>query len=171
MNAPLTAPAAEINRLHGEVQRLTTESRQALHAALAAAWQAGQLLLAEKARVRGPLGAGGWHLWLEQNFRGSRRTAQNYMRLARSVADLSFLQGLSLRQAYLKLGIATEPKHRTETAAVRLLPPHVRLAQRLLAALPSRRPAGKTERDTALRQDLRALYERLRQLYAVCDEP
>lgn len=168
MSEPGTTSAArEINRLHEEVTRLAAESKQSLHAALAAAWRAGQLLVAEKARVRRTMGGGAWLLWLERNFRGSRRTASNYMRLAETVADVSFLQGLSLRQAYLRLGIATEPKSRAESVHVEPLPPHVRLAAKLVRAL-------KTERDfdrlpvaqaTAYRQDLRALYEQLRRLF------
>ena len=160
--------AREINRLHEEVVRCTAESRQALHSALAAAWRAGQLLNAEKTRVRKTMGAGAWLIWLRQNFRGTPRTAQNYMRLAQCVADESFLKGMSLRQAYFRLGIATEPKSRAASVHVEPLPPHVRLAARLMRAL-------KDEtRDftqiappqlTAFRQDLRGLYEQLRRLF------
>lgn len=160
--------AREINRLHEEVVRCTADSKKALHVALAAAWQAGQLLNAEKKRVRQKMGAGAWLLWLRQNFRGTPRTAQNYMRLAQSVADASFLQGMSLRQAYFRLGIATEPKSRASSVHVEPLPAHVRLATRLVRAL------NEETRDftriapaqlTAFRQDLRALYEQLRRLF------
>ena len=53
--------AREINRLHEEVTRRTAESREALQTALVAAWRAGQLLIAEKKRVRRTMGgmAGG----------------------------------------------------------------------------------------------------------------
>ena len=58
MNPPASGvPAHEINRLHEEVVRQTEGSRQRLHAALVAAWQAGQLLLAEQKRVRRTMGA------------------------------------------------------------------------------------------------------------------
>lgn len=57
------------------------------------------------------------------------------MRLAASVAGVSFLQGLSLRQAYFRLGIATEPKSRAISVHVEPLPAHVRLATRLVRAL------------------------------------
>lgn len=40
------------------------------------------------------------------------RTAQRYMRPARSVSDPSLLGGLSLRQTYFRLGVATEPNRR-----------------------------------------------------------
>ncbi len=79
-----------------EVVRQTDVSRQTLHSALAAAWHAGHLLLAEKKRVRQAMGGGAWLLWLEQNFRGTPRTAQRYMKLTKGVADAAFLQGMSL---------------------------------------------------------------------------
>jgi hypothetical protein len=58
------------------------------------------------------MGRGAWLNWLEANFRGTARTAQRYMKLLKSVADLAFLRGLNLREAYARLGIATEPKRR-----------------------------------------------------------
>jgi hypothetical protein len=166
MSAPAPVPAAqEINGLHAEVVRQTGESKHALHAALAAAWRAGQLLLAEKKRIRRKMGGGAWLLWLEGHFRGSRRTAQNYMRLAETVADVSFLQGMSLRLVYLRLGIATEPKSRAGSVPLQTLPSHLRLAHRLLAALqPCAQPVTPEQRE-AYRQDLRPLYERLRLLF------
>jgi hypothetical protein len=157
--------ASEINRLHGEVVRQAEASKQALHSALAAAWRAGQLLLAEKKRVRRMMGGGAWLLWLQEHFRGSRRTAQNYMRLAETVADVTFLQGMSLRQVYLRLGIATEPKTRAGSVPLQTLPPHLRLAHRLLAALQPCAQPGTPEQREAYRNDLRPLYERLRLLF------
>jgi len=164
MNSPSGASAAdEINRLHEEVVRQTDSSKQCLHAALAAAWRAGQLLLVEQKQVRRTMGAA-WGQWLNEKFHGSRRTAQNYMRLAESVADVAAFQDLSLRQVYLRLGIATEPKSRTDSPRVEKLPPHIRLANRLLLAL-SLTSRSNPEQSAAFRQDLRALYERLRRLF------
>ena len=167
MNPPASAtPAHEINRLHEEVVREAEGSRRCLQTALAAAWQAGQLLLVEQKLVRRTMGAA-WGLWLEEKFRGSRRTAQNYMRLAESAPDIAGLQGLSLRQVYLRLGIATEPKSRTDSPHVEKLPPHVRLANKLLVALSTGDKASRAnpEQSAAFRQDLRALYDRLRRLF------
>ena len=93
--------------------RRITESKNALIGALEMSWRAGQLLLAEKERVRRTMG-GAWLLWLEQCFHGTPRTAQKYMRLAQTVDDVSTLRGMSLRQTYFRLGIATEPKSRAE---------------------------------------------------------
>jgi hypothetical protein len=160
--------AREINRLHAEVVRSTEQSREALHAALVAAWQCGRLLIAEKQRVRRTMGGGAWLQWLQQRFKGSRRTAVRYMALAASVEDVAFLRGLSLRQAYFRLGIATEPKSRASSVHVKPLPEHVRLATRLLRALNeetgdvSRLPPAQV---AAFRQDLRALFEHLRRLF------
>jgi hypothetical protein len=128
--------ALEVNRLHAEVERLTAESMESLTAALAAAWRAGRLLLTEKRRVRRTMGAA-WGLWLEQNFHGSARTAQRYMMLAKSVTDVAVLRGMSLRQIYFRLGIATEPKSRANAVHLPALPPHIRLASRMLGALKS----------------------------------
>lgn len=159
--------AAQINRLHEEVRRHTAHSRELLHAALIAAWSAGKLLLAEKKRVRETMGRGAWGSWLEQNFHGSRRNAVRYMRLAETVPDTSVFQGLSLRQVYFQLGIATEPKSRAESVRVAPLPTHVRLATRLIRALKLEADFARLSPDqiTAYRQDLRALYERLRPLF------
>lgn len=157
--ATLPTVATEINRLHEAAQHLAAESRQSLNGALTAAWQAGQLLLAEKKRVRRRMGAGAWLLWLEANFHGTPRTAQRYMKLARSVADVAFLRGLSLRQAYARLGIATEPKPQGSQPLAHRLPAHLVLVNKLLRAL--KHPPCGTNRDT-LCHDLRQLYEMLR---------
>ncbi|MFZ5495493.1 MAG: hypothetical protein ACOZE5_09190 [Verrucomicrobiota bacterium] len=162
--APLPTVAAEINRLHSTVTQETAASRAALNGAITAAWQAGHLLTAEKKRVRRTMGAGAWLLWLEANFRGTPRTAQRYMKLARSVADVAFLQGMSLRQAYARLGIATESKERG--VLKHRLPSHLMLANKLMRALkraPGRLGPGSREN---FRRDLRPLYEALHPLFA-----
>jgi len=156
------SPAEEINRLHEEVVRQADDSRKCLHAALLAAWHAGRLLLAEQKRVRDTMGAA-WGHWLDEKFSGSRRTAQNYMRLAESAPDVLAFQDLSLRQVYLRLGIATEPKSRANSPRVAELPAHIRLANKLLVALKAYE--RKPQAPEAFRQDLRALYERLRRLF------
>jgi hypothetical protein len=164
--APVASTAAEINRLHAEAQRHAADSRTALTAALQCAWRAGQLLVSEKKRVRRTMGAGAWLTWLAANFRGSRRTAHRYMCLASTVSDPAFLRGLSIRQAYLRLGIATEPKSRAETVTVDMLPAYIRLAGRLLRALRAearrKHPPGGSD---LIRRDLADLYHQLRQLF------
>lgn len=164
---PSSASAAEINRLYEEAARLSEESSTALHGALVAAWQAGHLLLEEKKRVRRMMGPGAWVLWLEQNFHGAPRTAQRYMLLAKSVTDVSFLAGMGLRQAYVRLGIATETKTPAAVAPVPPLPRHVSLANKLLSVLTvkSMRAALNPQKQSAYQRDLRALYERLQVLF------
>lgn len=162
---PAPSQIGEINRLHEVVQRCSADSRAALNAALTAAWHAGRLLLAERERVNAILLKGGWSRWVGKNFRGSLRTAYRYMRLADSLTDVSFIGGLSLRQAYFRLGIATEPK-KAHPHPVEGLPDYVRLATRLVCAL---RRAKARRKDAATvehyRRDLRALYEQLQPLF------
>ncbi len=166
MNPALeTSVAAEINRLHEQAKSCSFQSRRALTGALSAAWQAGQLLLAEKKRVRQSMGPGAWLLWLEANFKGTARTAQRYMRLAQSVADVAFLQGMSLRQAYARLGIATEPKGSGQRRLRHRLPAHLVLANRLVRALRRKPGQSSEEQAEAYRRDLRALYDKLRQWF------
>ena len=155
----------EINRLHAEAERLSAESRDVLDAALVSAWKAGQLLAVEKRNVRRSMGPGAWQLWLERHFSGTPRTAQRYMLLAKQVSDVSFLNGMSLRQSYFRLGIATEPKLATRVGLVNRLPKYLTLSMRLLAVLEPNTDRLSPELRTAYRQDLRPLYERLRALF------
>ena len=168
MNAePVSSVAAEINRLYEVALLLSAQSRQTLDAALVAAWQAGQLLVAEKKRVRHSMGPSAWLLWLEANFDGTPRTAQRYMKLARSVSDDAFLRGMSLRQAYDRLGIATEPKTPSRCSLTHQLPAHVLLANRLVRALKRARVrATSQEGDGTFRRDLQVLFETLRPWFA-----
>lgn len=164
--AAVVSPVAEINRLHAEAKKHAVVSRRALGAALVAGWKAGNLLLVEKKRVRRTMGGGAWLLWLEQNFRGTPRTAQRYMKLAKCVADPAFLNGISLRQAYDRLGIPMEEKHAAESFPLQPLAPHLLLASKLVRALPAadwqRLPP---EKRSALRLDLAPLYQRMRLLF------
>ena len=141
---------------------MTSESRDMLHVALMAAWKAGQLLSVEKRTVRRTMGPGAWQLWLERYFLGSSRTAQRYMRLAKTVADVSFLKSMSLRQTYFRLGISTEPKSPARSVVLRPVPRHAALAVRLLAVVPVWSRSISPEKQQAFRQDFRPLYERLR---------
>ena len=160
--APVTTAVAEINRLHDEAKRCAAASRQALHGALVAAWQAGQLLILERKRVFHTMGPGAWLFWLKANFRGTARTAQRYIRLAQCVADVAFLQGMSLRQTYARLGIATEPKTPGKSRLRHTLPAHVVLANKLVRTLKQRPGQTDNEQGEAYRRDLRTLYEKLR---------
>lgn len=159
--------ADQINQLHSRVEALSSQSRVLLDEALTAAWQAGKLLIAEKCRVRKQMNAGSWFLWLEANFKGSVRTAQRYMKLARMVPDTSIFAGMSLRQVYERLGIATEPKRKSENAITFQLPQYVSLANKLVRVLRQcSRRSRKNPSDESIRQYLRILYETLRKLFS-----
>lgn len=111
--------------------------------------------------------AGSWLLWLEANFKRSVRTAQRYMKLARTVADTSVFAGMSLRQVYARLGIATEPKRKLENAIIIQLPRHVSLANKLVRVLRQcSRPSRGKHSDEYIRRDLRPLYEALRKWFS-----
>jgi hypothetical protein len=166
--APTLSVAAEINRLHAKAQTCVEQSRQALDTSLTAAWNAGILLQAEKKRIRCSMGPGSWLLWLEANFRGNPRTAQRYMKLARSVTDASFLQGMSLRQAYDRLGIATEPKTTARSRLVHQLPAHLILTNKLMRALKRElRHHAPTAANVKLLRDLRPLFDILNPWFAL----
>lgn len=165
---PAKSAAREINRLHQEVAQRSRQSKAELNAALVAAWRCGRLLVTEKMRVRRTMGPGAWMLWLEQNFQGHVRTSARYIALAASVSDEAQLKGMSLRQAYHRLGIATEPKCRQNTVTVQPLPEHIRLTTRLLAALQLETGGlGNLSPPQAAiyRDDLRKLYGELRRLF------
>jgi hypothetical protein len=161
----LPSVAEEINRLHSEALSSAAESRNALCTATVVAWRAGQLLLGEKQRVRRAMGPGAWDLWITRHFTGSLRTAQRYMRLAKMVHDVAVLQGMSLRQVYSRLNIATEPKSDKAAMAIAPLPRHTILATRLLGVLKTKPNTLPPELQKSYQQDLLPLYERLRLLF------
>ncbi len=73
----LTTLADEINAEHRACD-------EALRSGLAHAVRAGELLTEAKSRVR----HGEWGRWLEENFEGSARSAQAYMKVAREIPNL-----------------------------------------------------------------------------------
>ncbi|OAM88528.1 DUF3102 domain-containing protein [Termitidicoccus mucosus] len=153
--------AAQINRLHREVRRLCAESREKLDGALAAAWHAGRLLAEQKQTLRRNAGRGSWLVWLDASFAGGRSTAYRYMRLALETPAPETLHGLSLRQAYFRLGIATEPKTAAQQIhPVQALPESVVLAQKLLRLLRRRQKLSE-----GCLGDLATLYRQLRAIF------
>ncbi|MDF9832317.1 hypothetical protein M2103_000527 [Ereboglobus sp. PH5-5] len=165
--AGATSAAKEINRLHAEAQRLAAESRHSLDGALASAWHAGCLLNEEKKRVRRSAGHGAWIPWLKHFFLGSMSTAHRYMRLARGTGDIALLRGISLRQAYARLGIATEPKHHAldEKHPLPKPPAHVLLASKLIRFLRHQNNQHAARGATDCIRDLAPLYAQLRPLF------
>jgi hypothetical protein len=103
--ADLPALAEQANRYHNRAQELTS-------GALEVAWLAGHALLDAKRQCR----HGEWLGWLADNFEGSERTAQAYIRLASNtqhVADLDCEQ--SLRDALNALCKPRPPKPEPES--------------------------------------------------------
>lgn len=99
----------QVVRLENLVQRINEEhaaAETAINAALQHAVNAGRLLNEAKALV----GHGEWRDWLLENFAGSERTAQGYMRVAGRLPELEAkaqrVADLSLRQA---LGLLARP--------------------------------------------------------------
>lgn len=171
MNSDPTAARTKLRQLHHETLSATEESRAALDRALVAAWQTGRLLEAERARVRRAMGRTMWQHWLTENFPGSHRIAARYLELARSVKDPDALKQLSLRQAYFRLGVSTEPKVRGKEFRLPRLPPHIRNAQRVLLSVRTRlrlRQLTAEERKHFC-DDLRPLHEQLCVLFSSDD--
>jgi Protein of unknown function (DUF3102) len=103
-NGVQRSEAAELDRL---AERINEEHRQceaAFTNGLQHAIRAGELL----EEVKGTLEHGSWLPWLKENFTGSVRTAQAYMRVARRRGDFDTLggfdnQGNAQRAARLSL--------------------------------------------------------------------
>lgn len=160
-------PVNEVNRLYAEVVTHCHRSEAELPKALVAAWSAGQLLIELKTSVRKSAGHGSWEPWLKNNFQGSVRTAQRYMALAKNVTDVADFRGLSLRQAYMALGLSVEKKGLHDPIIVPPLPAHLRMANRFIAAIPSPKELGRLsqqEREN-WKRDLRPVWERLKLLF------
>jgi len=166
--APFSLEAStidKINQLHAEIRQHVINSQNLIDAALLAAWQAGRLLIKEKARVRRYAGRGAWIPWLKESFRGSVRTAQRYMLLARRVTEPSLMKNISLRQAYLRLGIAIASKS-SNSLPLQKLPAHVTLSARLTRILRRQRRAAAGNLSLLRNSpELIALYEQLRTLF------
>lgn len=111
-----------INALHAEAEHYRDQCREEVYEALNAARQVGTLLLQQKQRVA----RGNWILWLETHFQGTERTAQRYMALAKVVPDVSQLRGITLRQAYLRLGVAVATDPHQGQGCRPILPVHAR---------------------------------------------
>lgn len=150
--------ATKINELHARVNRFEKQSRDTLDEAVAAAWQAGKLLIAAKKSITRHAGHGAWVPWVKSEFHGGVRTAQRYMKLAREVSDQSTIMGLSLRQVYFRLGIATEPKKEASFKSTGKLPAHICLANKLVRVI-------RSSREKINAHDLAALYADLRKLF------
>ena len=166
-------PRARVGELQHEIARAIAASRLALDDAMQVAWQIGCLLDAERSRIRRSMGRGAWQHWLAENVRGSRRLAERYLKLARAVDSPEKLKELSLRQAYFRLGISTEPKVRADARGLPSLPGHVRNAQKLLLSVRMKIRLRKMDEGQRRRlcEDLGPLYRQLVLLFAANERP
>ncbi len=158
--AIIPAVAAKINKLHAEVVRMEKESRRKLDGALMAAWQAGRLLVEAKAKIRRDAGRSAWIPWLETCFDGHIRTAQRYMRLARATDKPEDFAGLSLRQAYFRLGLSIQPNRSDSRTPEIKLPAYITLANKLTKALRRTRRQIRASDLASLYAELRNIFER-----------
>lgn len=172
MRQPVSSDGGRrLRELRRDMTAAAHGSRESLNRALGAAWRMGQLLRAEKPRVRRRMGRDAWPSWLAANFPDSRRVAERWMNLARAFGDERELHALSLRQAYFRLGIPTEPKKRRPVPTL-ALPSYLRSAQRLLVSVRMRlRLRQMNAIDHArLRADLAPLRRQLDALFAPRDD-
>ena len=160
---PALAPgiAQKINALHDTARHLEKEPREKLHEAVCAAWQARRLLLDARASIVHHGGRGAWTPWVRTMFKGSIRTAQRYMELARELPEFTLAtpNAMSLRRLYFRLGIATEPKQASGIRCAARLPAHIRLANKLVRELRKSRWRINSRDLAALYSDLRRLFE------------
>ena len=101
----LDAIAAEITRLHARAEEFSHDAVVNMRAAVVAAHHCGQLLI----RARETAGRGNFAWWLTENVPTiSRVTAYKYLALASRVNHVTQLEGKTLRQSYLLLGIVPQ---------------------------------------------------------------
>lgn len=91
--------------LAGEIRRAHDEARSAARFSAERALAAGHLLIEAKAAV----GHGEWLPWLRTNLGMSERTAQGYMRLARSGLKSATVADLGLRATLTRVGRRKTP--------------------------------------------------------------
>lgn len=75
------------------------------------------------------------------------------------------IAALSLRQAYYRLGVSTEPKSRTSTRQRSRITAHVRNSQRLVIELRRKRRSSPGAEIQRIRGDLAPLFRELTALY------
>ncbi len=153
----------KINELHAQAERQRAVCAESIYEALRAAWEAGGLLTEQKRRIA----RGNWALWIDLHFHGNIRTAQRYMALAKVCPDIEVLRGLTLRQAYLRLGITVANPPGARPVSRHLLPTHAALANRFQRWMRERldvQALPEQERRT-LQRDLKPVRDWLNRLF------
>ncbi|MGA9452724.1 MAG: DUF3102 domain-containing protein [Verrucomicrobiia bacterium] len=108
-NPKLKQYAEEVNQLQTEIASNDALSIKHGKVALNLVIKAGGILNEAKKLVK----HGGWGKWVSENVTGiSKRTAENYMKLAKKAAETQYVALLdgaqSLREAYIRVGIINE---------------------------------------------------------------
>jgi hypothetical protein len=148
-----------------EITALIASSRADLDRALLAAWTLGRMLQDERVRVRRTMGRSAWQQWLDVTFPVRPALASLYLRFAREISSPTEIPALSLRQAYFRLGVSTEPKLRDSTRQRRRLAGYIRNAQRLVTELRRRRRRRSPAEIERVRVDLGPLFRELALLF------
>jgi hypothetical protein len=101
MTLPTSASPTSLEAIASEIRKEVEAAEHAWQGAVTHAIRAGELLIEAKAQVR----HGEWLPWIEANFPGRPRTAQDYMRLARNARRVAYLP--SVREAVAALSEPT----------------------------------------------------------------
>lgn len=108
--------AGRINELHAMAQEGAEHSRVHANVAVDAAWECGQLLNGEKAKLK----HGAWLAWLEGNCsRLDERTAQRYMACALKYETVGELREARLERIYAAAGVLPDDGRREGVALPR----------------------------------------------------
>ena len=154
-----------IDAAQREINRLLASSRADLDRALVASWTLGCMLRDVRDRVRRTMGRSAWPEWLRVAFPRHRVVALRWSRFAEEFSSVDEIAALSLRQAYFRLGVSTEPKSRTSTRQRSRITAYVRNSQRLVIELRRKRRARTGEEMKRIRGDLAPLFRELTALY------
>jgi hypothetical protein len=109
MEQHLDARQRELPALADAIGREVEAAERSWRNAVGHAIRAGELLIEAKAQ----LGHGEWLPWLRDNFVGSRRSAQDYMRLARNGEDARRVAHLGVKGALKELAAPAEDDARS----------------------------------------------------------
>lgn len=102
----IVARKSTLPELAEEIGREVEQAERAWRDAVGHAIRAGELLVEAKAKIK----HGEWLSWLEANFPGSARSAQDYMRLAANAEDARRVAHLGVRGALKQLAAPKTPE-------------------------------------------------------------
>jgi len=112
-----SVPVRSLSQLALAIRDEVDAADREFQSAVQHATKAGELLIEAKGKV----GHGGWLPWLRENFSGSVRSAQGYMRLAADQANAQRVAHLGIKGAPRELAARPEPP--PEPESLRIPPP------------------------------------------------